>query len=123
MNGRRSRQRRRERSLAARGLAAPPTSPDAAEQLLRLRQVRDEKLADNGRRRLEDLALIEAYYREERQQIWSQFHEIATAIRDGKKLVFSEPQLLEAQPGKLTWLGRLRALLRRPQPLPPVEAT
>ncbi|HVM68877.1 MAG TPA: hypothetical protein VM204_03465 [Gaiellaceae bacterium] len=116
MNGRRSRLRRRERQLAAREARTPETST-AAEQLLALRQARDVRLIDSNRRRRNDLENLEAYYQEEREAIWLQFRHLEHAIRTGQRLVFPEPQVVEAQLERLTFLGRLRRLFSR-APLP-----
>lgn len=120
MNGRRSRRRRRERSLAARGLPVTPSST-APEQLIQLRKVRDAQLADSGRRRSADLAQLDAYYGAEVRQIWTIYRELERSVRAGIPLEAPPmPQPLPAKVEKLTWLGRLRLFFRRPEPLPEI---
>lgn len=107
MNGRRSRLRRRERARArAAGEIQQNENPD--DIVVRLRQVRDQRLADNGRRRSHELAQLEAFYAEERREIWAGYHGILEAIRQGKKVTFAEPQVVEdAPPPRPSWFRRL----------------
>lgn len=108
MNGRRSRLRRRERARArAAGEIRQNENPD--DIVVRLRQVRDQRLADNGRRRSHDLAQLETFYAEERREIWAGYHSILEAIRQGKKITFAEPQVVEedAPQPRTSWFRRL----------------
>lgn len=115
MNARRSRLRRRERQKAhAAGLSGPP-DVDAAEVVQRLRVVRDLRLADNGRRRREDFAQLEGYYRAERRAIWAQFHGLMQAIREGHAIeIVDEPGPEQEAPSRrkrllsFAWLRRRR---------------
>ena len=84
MNARASRRRRKELNRARRRWrVAQPENPQ--DMVVRLRQVRDARLADNGRRRTDDLRAIDAYYAAERREIWAGFHGILAAIREGKR--------------------------------------
>jgi hypothetical protein len=121
VNGRRSRLRRKERQLAARE-GRLPKFDETPQLLLELRRARDVRLQDSSRRRREDLAHLEAYYREEREAVWLQFRQLEQALRDGKRIVFAEPQVVEATVERLTWLGRLRRLFARDAPLPEVAS-
>lgn len=113
MNARASRRRRRERAAARRRGENPPQ--ESGENILvRLRLVRDQALAYNGRRRKQDLLQLEGYYSVERRAIWDRYHELAQAVRDGAKVEFAEPRVSAAPEEKsASWIRRLFVRRRR----------